>query len=271
LTTPIRNYVQSYSGKVEINDGVIMYAGEVIHNTLTTRILEFMQTDLPFEPLVKFLENLMQNPSKVAVDELYDFLEVGALPITEDGYVLCFKNLQSKFYSIHGNPAIKPIHGKVDEGGHIYNGVGEYIEIRRNQVNEDRNQTCSDGLHVASIGYLPNFVDSVNGKTVICKVHPKDFVSIPSDYANQKARVCAYTVLSEYLTDWRKEIEAGRNGFDAPIYSTDGSKFSFKPSGHKYWNVRDASGKFVKQDSGCSCGCFDCDIEDESDEYNDWD
>jgi len=250
LTTPVKVYLaQSTSaGKVELNDGAITYEGEAIHNSLTDRILSFVSQGLPFEPLMNFLGNLMLNPSKTAVDELYGFLEVGSLPITEDGFVLAFKNVKSDFYSIHGNPAIKPIKGKVNEKGQIFNGVGEEIEIKRNQVNEDREQTCSDGLHVASIGYLPNFSDSRDGKTVVCKVNPKDFCAIPKDYENQKARVCAYTVVSIYEDDWRKKIEEGNNGFDFDVYNTsDGQIYGVKPSGSKFYNVRDKSGKFASK------------------------
>src|SRR5512146_1647783 len=46
---------------VEVKDGTVFYRGEPLHNTITSRILEFKRANLPFEPLVKFLENLMQN------------------------------------------------------------------------------------------------------------------------------------------------------------------------------------------------------------------
>lgn len=215
----------THEGGVTVKDGVLSFRGEEVNNTLSKRILEFMSKDLPFKPLMNFLINLMENPSKRAVDELYDFLEAGELPITEDGYVLCFKNVRENFYSIHGNPKIVPMKGTMNEKGQILNAVGETIEIRRNQVNEDSEQTCSDGLHVASIGYLPHFSDTEGGKTVICKVNPKDFIAIPKDYANQKARVCAYTVISEYKDDWRSKIEREENGFNSPLYSSDGGEW----------------------------------------------
>ena len=248
LTTPIKEYVEQcdVSSRVKIDGGVISFDGMVIHNTLTDRILQFMNAGLPFVPLLNFFGLLMDNPSNRAVNELYDFLEAGEIPISEDGFVLCFKNLQEDFYSIHGNPSIKPISGKMNEAGQIYNGVGEYIEIRRNQVNENSEETCSDGLHVASLQYLPNFSCSNNGKTVICKVNPKDFCSIPKDYANSKARVCAYTVISEYKEDYKTKIEEGSNGFDYPLYSSDGGIYGTKPDGSNFYNQRDSKGRFTK-------------------------
>ena len=101
LAKPAKKVSQYVSGDISIKDGVIAYQGTEIHNTLTKRIMHFMQEGLPFEPLLKFLENLMQNPSYRAVNELYDFLEVGELPITEDGCFLAFKNVRADYYDIH--------------------------------------------------------------------------------------------------------------------------------------------------------------------------
>ena len=250
MTTPVRNYItqSSSTGLVAINDGVITYDGEVIHNMLTDRILTFAGEGLPFEPLMRFFENLMQNPSKASTDELYAFLEAGELPLTEDGCFLAFKNVQGTYFSIRGNAAIKPIHGTSDAGGHILNAVGEYIEIRRNQVCEDKNTTCASGLHFCSIKYLPSYEDTNGGKTMVLKINPKDVVSIPTDYDNAKGRCCAYTVVAEYQDDWRGKCGRGESGFDEPLYSSkDGQIYGVKPSGQKFWNVRGSNGKFVKQ------------------------
>lgn len=81
--------VSTYAkGNVEVIDGEIHYNGKVLHNTLSERILNLMNEGFPFDGMLKFLENLMQNPSARAVNELYDFLENKGLPITEDGYFL---------------------------------------------------------------------------------------------------------------------------------------------------------------------------------------
>ena len=67
ITKQVNSYL-SNSG-VSVVDGAVTYNGEVIHNTLTKRILAFMRDGLPYEPLIKFLENLMQNPSHRAVND----------------------------------------------------------------------------------------------------------------------------------------------------------------------------------------------------------
>lgn len=259
ITKQVNSYL-SNSG-VSVVDGAVTYNGEVIHNTLTKRILAFMKDGLPYEPLIKFLENLMQNPSHRAVNELYDFLEAGELPITEDGQFLAYKNVRSTYMDIHS--------------GTFRNMVGDVCEMPRYRVDEDKDRTCSSGLHFCSIKYLPSFSDSNGGKTMIVKINPKDVVSIPSDYQNTKGRCSRYEVVAEYKEDWRIKIDKGESGWNSPLYSSNGqeyawlneeeyedsyddsdedyddedseSEYGYKPSGHKFHNVRDNSGKFTKK------------------------
>ncbi len=238
LTSPIKAYLENSNtaGKVELNDGAITYEGEVIHNSLTNRILDFVKEGLPFEPLMNFLGNLMLNPSKRAVDELYDFLEAGELPITEDGYFLAYKNVNDNYMDIHS--------------GTFDNSIGKVCKMPRNKVNDDKNETCSDGLHFCSIKYLPHFSASEGGHTMIVKINPRDCVSFPVDYNNTKGRCCEYEVVAEYTGDYNKEIEEGRNGFEDKVYSSkDGEIYGIKPSGQKFYNVRDEKGHFVKKDT----------------------
>jgi hypothetical protein len=209
LSRKVKDFI--LNSDVQIVDGAIIYKGEIIHNTLTKRVISFMQQDLPFKPLLTFLINLMDNPSKRAVDELYDFLEVGELPITEDGYFLAFKNVKSDYKDIHS--------------GTFDNSVGSVCEMRRNQVDEDKDRTCSYGLHFCSIKYLPHFRDSNGGHTMIVKINPKDVVAIPADYNNTKGRTCRYEVIGEYTDDWRSKLDRDENGFDSDLYSSDGGEY----------------------------------------------
>lgn len=258
----ISKQVQSYfdGTNVEIKDGSINYHGQIIHNTLTKRILNFMRDGLPHEPLLNFFKNLMDNPSKRAVDELYDFLEAGELPITEDGHFLAFKNVRSNYKDIHS--------------GTFDNSVGKVCEMPRNGVDEDKDRTCSAGLHFCSIKYLPHFSDGENGKTMIVKINPRDVVAIPADYENTKGRTCRYEVVAEYKDDWRSKLNRDESGWDSELYSSDGGDYEFddeddectfsndcdenhcfcedkgygyKPNGHKFHNVRGQNGKFIKK------------------------
>jgi hypothetical protein len=209
LTRKIRDFI--LNDDVQIVDGCIIYKGQPVHNTLTKRVISFMQQDLPFKPLLNFLYNLMQNPSYRAVNELYDFLDFGELPLTEDGHFLAFKNVKSDYRDIHS--------------GTFDNSVGKVCEMPRYQVDEDKDRTCSSGLHFCSIKYLPHFRDSDGGKTMILKINPKDVVSIPADYNNTKGRTCRYEVIDECTEDWRSKLDRGENGFDYDLYSSDGGEY----------------------------------------------
>src|ERR1700749_186992 len=57
-------------GKVTVVDGIILYDGKEMHNALTKRILWMLEEGFDIQPFVLFLENLMQNPSRRAVNEL---------------------------------------------------------------------------------------------------------------------------------------------------------------------------------------------------------
>jgi hypothetical protein len=123
------------------------------------------------------------------VRELYSFLAYKELPITEDGCFLAYKGLNSTGWSISGNKKTKVLKGKVSSSGQIHNAVGEEIEVRRWDVDDNRQNHCSYGLHVGSLNYAEDFAQ---GMVVVVKVNPKDVVSVPEDYDCQKCRVSAY-------------------------------------------------------------------------------
>jgi hypothetical protein len=200
----IGNQVREYAqGRVEVVDGEVRYNGETVHNTLTDRLLDMMDEGFDIEPLINFLQNLMQNPSKRAVDELYLFLETNKMPITPDGHFLAYKNVRGDYTDIHS--------------GTFDNSVGQVNEVPRNTVDEDRDWTCSTGLHFCSLEYLKSFPGQ---HTMILKINPRDVVSIPSDYNNTKGRCCRYEVVGEHEGEDRYEREA----YNTPVVNVgDGS------------------------------------------------
>ena len=60
LEKAVENFSQ---GMVEVKNGKVLYQGEEVHGSVSKRILEFMKKGLPFQPLVNFMNNLMENPS----------------------------------------------------------------------------------------------------------------------------------------------------------------------------------------------------------------
>jgi hypothetical protein len=182
-------------GDISVKDGIVYYKDtEKLHGSVVNKLLELLKSGLEDSTcLINYIVNLLQNPSNSSVEELYDFQGYKSLPIDEEGYVVAYKGIASDDYSIHGNLRTVVLQGKVDENGRIYNGVGETIEVARRCVDDNRRKDCSHGLHVGSWDYASTF----GSKTVMVRFNPADAVSVPTDWACQKLRVCKYEVLAE--------------------------------------------------------------------------
>lgn len=169
-------------GKIVVQNGVVYYNNAPVHNSLTQRILEMVEQGFNVSPMVQFMENLMNNPSAAAVNELYGFLEVCKLPITEDGHFIAYKRVREDYKSFHDCDTD--------------NSIGTILSMPRNRVDDNRNQTCSHGLHFCSRAYIDQF-NAGSGRIVLLKINPRDVVSIPADYNNTKGRACCYEVIGE--------------------------------------------------------------------------
>ena len=167
-------------GRVSINDNVITYDGVEVTGLISSRIFEVLSAGLGVDPMVRFLENLMENPSRRAVLELFGFIDACRLPITEDGHFLAYKRVRDDYKDVHS--------------GTFDNSVGQVLEMPRNAVDEDKDRTCSAGLHFCSYDYLKSFGGS---RIMVLKINPRDVVAIPSDYNNSKGRTCRYEVVDE--------------------------------------------------------------------------
>ena len=179
------------NGNIAVQGDTMYWKGEEFHNSLATRMIRMLQDGFDVKPMVAFMENLMQNPSKRAVTELYGFLEKNSLPITPDGSFLAYKKIRQDYTDCHT--------------GKMNNSVGQVVEMERNKVDDDQNQTCSTGLHFCSRDYLNHFGGE---RIVIVKINPRDVVSIPNDYNDSKGRACRYEVVDEIDKDKADEAFA---------------------------------------------------------------
>lgn len=197
----IQTAVATFSqGRIEVKNGKVFYDGEEVHGAISKRILEFMSKGLPFEPLVNFLNNLMDNPSMQSQKELYDFLEHQYLPITEDGHFLAYKAVRNDYMDKYR--------------GTFDNHVGKVCEMQRAKVDDNRGVGCSQGLHAGALNYVASYGSLDAGdKIVIVKINPKDVVSVPNDCNCEKLRTCRYEVVGEYQGELLK-----------PLYKSDFSE-----------------------------------------------
>jgi hypothetical protein len=162
-----------------------------------------MEEGLPSTPYIRFLENLMQNPSSRSRSQLYRFLEHQGLPITEDGCFLAYKGVDENYYDKHT--------------GNISNRIGQRVTMERNRISDDPSIGCHTGLHVGSERYAVDFGD----RTVICKINPRDVVSVPLDCECQKMRVCAYEVTADYAGTMRKTFSNSTDGIGSSFDDYD--------------------------------------------------
>ena len=177
---PVKTVLNYSQGRVSVKGDILYWDNEVFNGALAVRMIQMLQEGFSIEPLVKFMENLLDNPSKRAVDELYGFLEKNSLPITPDGHFLAYKRVRENYFDVHS--------------GTMDNSPGKIVSMPRYKVDDDKDKTCSTGLHFCSEGYLKHFGGA---RTVIVKINPRDVVSIPSDYDNTKGRACRYEVIGE--------------------------------------------------------------------------
>lgn len=164
---------------MELRDGLLYDNGEALPAQLSDRILRFRDEGLTFAPLFKFWANLKQNPSFNSRLALYKFLEHNGHPLTEEGEFIAYRGVTEDF---------KDKHTKTFD-----NAPGAVCEMPREKVDDNPNNTCSHGLHVACFEYAKSFGE----KLVEVKVNPKDVVTVPTDYNGTKMRVCRFEVVQE--------------------------------------------------------------------------
>lgn len=149
-----------------------------------------------FRGFVNFLNRLepVLKDRGHSAEDLMKFIEHGDLPIADDGCIVIYKRLKQK-----GNTFVD-VHS-----GNIKQNVGSYVFMRPGLVDPNRRQDCSNGLHVASLGYLSSFSGNV---TVMAKVRPEDVFAVP-EYSHTKMRVCGYHILAVLPESLRTHVNSG--------------------------------------------------------------
>lgn len=188
--------------RLTVENGLIEFEGRSIGERMSEYMFRMMDEGITIDPLIKFIVNLRKNPSSRAVNELYTFMNANQLPLTPDGHFLAYKFVTDDY---------KDCHTKT-----IDNSVGAKPSMPRNTVDDNKEQTCSEGLHFCSMEYLKN---GWGHRWMVVKINPRDVVSIPVDYNNTKGRCCEYEVISELdkPEDYRNASDEDLNFFDEVV------------------------------------------------------
>lgn len=197
LALDTRKYVVAKSfGKFVVDaNGNLTYGGSFpLPLALSDYVLPILKKADNLEPILLFIENLLSNPSEYARAELMQWIEKAQMPITPDGNFLAYKRVREDYKDVHS--------------GTMDNSVGQVVQMPRLAVDDDRNRTCSAGLHFCSKDYLSHFPGE---RIVVVKINPADVVSIPVDYDFTKGRAWRYEVVAELSTldgDLVRELDA---------------------------------------------------------------
>ena len=192
--------------KVFVERGEIMWIDEKkksrkLDGPLADRILDSLGTHAGqkfADALLFFLDNVKKNKIKDIREELYEWLMSGHAPITYDGCFLAYKKVR-KDYKDHYTRTMD-------------NSPGKIVRMKQTEVDPDRNNECSRGLHFCSRGYLTSYAGSDDSAVMIVKVNPRHVFAIPRDYSYQKGRASEYFVVGEYKGDWAN-TEAFKEAF----------------------------------------------------------
>lgn len=181
-------------GRVSITDEGVMFDGVKIEGALASKILSsFNEGDDVCRSLSMFLERIKNNPDQRVVDSIYKFIEKNDIQIDSEGFIIAFKIVRNTYMDKHT--------------GTMDNTPGTVVVMDRSGVDSNPSQTCSRGLHLCSLAYIPHFSNNVgdegSDRLLKCLVDPADFVAIPADYNAAKARVCEYFVLADVSQEYR--------------------------------------------------------------------
>lgn len=205
-----KGLIQFSQGNVQIIDDEFFFRGIQVTDYLVERIVEMFHDQMPIGPMVAYFENLMQNPNPQARKDQFKWLEKGNMPITDDGYIIAYKYVDSNYRSCYAG-----VWEQIGDEWHHNNKakydhtIGNIVEMPRDKCDDNPDQTCSTGLHFCSFSYLSvGYVKS--NRIVMVKVNPRDITAIPSDYDHAKARCCRYEVIGEIDIKEHGDVLAGK-------------------------------------------------------------
>ncbi len=169
-------------GDFKYNGTDIKYKGSILPKNINKRILEMVSKGEDPAPFGKFWERLQKNPSYRSVNQLWDFMQHEGIPLTKEGRFLAYKSVKGDYKDHHS--------------GTLDNHPGVTNEMPRNQISDDPDHACHEGLHVGALAYVQRTYSS--GHVVVVEVDPEHVVCVPKDSSQHKMRVCKYKVIGNH-------------------------------------------------------------------------
>lgn len=208
--TEVAKRFEALSDRVSVKGNRVYFDGDLVDNALTQQILDFINTDEDFTPLVNFYEKLATNPNEHSREQFYRWIQAtSGLTITNSGDVIAYKGVRRlpedhEFDFESTSSGTATVDGEV-KTGRIPQRIGSVVEMPRSEVQFDPSQGCSTGLHAGTFEYAQDY------GTVVLKVviNPRDVVSVPTEHSDAKVRVCRYV-----------PIEVADEKILAPVYNS---------------------------------------------------
>lgn len=201
---------------ITVKNGEVFYGNMRLNGVVVKKLLHLLEDGLQdASSILNFITKLMKNPSNNSVEQLYTFLNYRELPLTAEGNVIAYKGVQNDFYSRRGNKSTVVLSGTVNDSGQILNTIGSTIEVQRNSVDDNKDNYCSNGLHLGSYDYAKDWAGT-DGRLLMVEFNPVDAVSVPTDCECQKMRVCKYKVIREIPQEKRSD----ESPFQNSVYDT---------------------------------------------------
>lgn len=174
--------------KCDTDSGKFKIGHDILPDSVQSIIDRFVKEKKPIDPLLNLCTRLQNLPESMTDREknitktsVFDYLVNSSIHLLDNGCFIGYKAVESNYKDKHS--------GKFD------NTPGNIVSMNRNLCTVDRNTACASGLHVGTLKYVTeNYHD---GKIVEVMVDPKDVVSVPFDYKNQKMRCCRYKVIRD--------------------------------------------------------------------------
>jgi len=181
--------VEAYSDnnfKIDTENRKVYFKGDKttpMPQSFINKLKEHYQSGTDYQPLVRFWKKVLKIQNQSSREELFDFMLKSNIPLTEGGDIIVEKGV-----NLLPDGTLVDCHSRT-----VDNSIGMTVRMPIDQVDADRRQECSYGLHVGAPDYVRNHWSS--DVIVTCVVSPEHVVSVPRGVGATKMRVCEYKVV----------------------------------------------------------------------------